>query len=303
VTAAVLVLLVGLAAPAPASGEPALHLARGSVSRQQLVAVGRDLVIDGEALADVAALDGSVRISGRVAGDVIVLGGGAALLPGARVVGDVFVLGGRIDAAAGAAIGGRAVSYPTVGAAWLTLLEGPSLGLGATSPLVVGGKLALLAAWSLLVLVFFATSGREVLVTADAVRREPLRCFVVGLTGVVTLTLTALFFSAFAAALVGVPLLVLVVVLALVLKLWGMVAVFHALGAWTGGRLGRRPTPLAAATWGLALLGVVKLLPWAGTLAWTAATLIGVGAALSTKLGRGEPWFEPLRVPAPFAAT
>jgi len=48
--------------------------------------------------------------------------------------------------------------------------------------------------------------------------------------------------------------------------------------------------PLAAATVGLLLLAVVKLLPWVGIWAWTVATFIGVGAALSTKLGRREPW-------------
>ena len=44
----------------------------------------------------------------------------------------------------------------------------------------------------------------------DGVRREPFRSFFVGLTGVVCLLLTGLFFSAFTGGLVGVPLLVLV---------------------------------------------------------------------------------------------
>jgi hypothetical protein len=40
------------------------------------------------------------------------------------------------------------------------------------------------------------------------------------------------------------------------------------------------------------VLGAIKFLPWFGVLAWSTATLIGVGAALSTKFGRREPWFE-----------
>ena len=89
------------------------------------------------------------------------------------------------------------------------------------------------------------------------------------------------------------PLLVLLVLLAMVLKLWGMVAVFYALGDWLSRRLlHRRFRPLHAATLGLLVLGVVKFLPWIGVLAWTTATFIGVGAALSTKFGRREPWFE-----------
>jgi hypothetical protein len=279
----------------------ALHLERGSVAHDQLVALGRDLRVAGDARADVVAVDGSVEVSGTVAGDVIVLGGDVALAPGADVQGDVFVLGGEVTTAAGVTVGGRTVAYPSVSRAWLTLLEGPSLGLPASSPLVLGAKLALLCGWLALVLLLFATSGREVLATSESVAGEPFHNFLLGLTAVLALVLTALFLTSLAAGLVAVPLLFLVGLVALLLKLWGMVAVFHALGDWIAPRLrallpGRarrhveRLLPLTAATFGLLLLGAVKLLPWLGIWAWTVATFIGVGAALSTKLGRREPW-------------
>ena len=269
-----------------------LRIEAGSVAHQ-VVGVGQDVIVAGEALDDVAALDGSVEVSGRVTGGVVVLRGGVHLGPTARVGGDVFVVGGTIRADRGAQIGGRMVSYPNASNAWLTLLEGPSIGLGFASRLVLGAKLALIAAWAALLLLFFAASGRQVLETAGGVQREPFRSFFVGLTGIITLVLTGLFFSAFARGIVGVPLLVLVVLLAMVLKLWGMVAVFYALGDWISRHLLRRRfRPLNAATIGLLVLGAVKFLPWFGVLAWTTATLIGIGAALSTKFGRSEPWFE-----------
>jgi len=294
-------LLLSLAVPAGAQapedgrsgqGTAALRIEEGSVAHQ-LVGVGQDVVIAGEALADVAALNGSVDVSGRVTGDIVVLRGNVRLAPTARVSGDIFVVGGTIRAARGAQTGGRMVSYPNASNAWLTLLEGPSIGLGFASRLVLGAKLALLAAWAALLLLFFAASGRQVLETADGVRREPFRSFFVGLTGLVSLILTGLFFSVFARGLIGVPLIVLLALLAMVLKLWGMVAVFYALGDWVCRHLLRRRfRPLNAATVGLLVLGLIKFLPWFGVLAWTTATLIGVGAALSTKFGRREPWFE-----------
>ena len=94
--------------------------------------------------------------------------------------GDVFVLGGRLEAAPGARIEGRSVSYPTVSSAWLTLMEGPSLGLSAGSPLILGAKLALMAAWLALTLLLFATSGRQLLETSDSVQANPGRNFVTG---------------------------------------------------------------------------------------------------------------------------
>jgi hypothetical protein len=295
-------LLLSLAFPAgaqgPEAGGPrgqdtaALRIEEGSVTHQ-LVGVGRDVVIAGEALADVAALDGSVDVSGRVTGDIVVLRGNVRLASTARVGGDIFVVGGTIRAARGAQTNGRMVSYPKASNAWLTLLEGPSIGLGFASRLVLGAKLALLASWAALLLLFFAASGRQVLETADGVRREPFRSFFIGLTGIISLVLTGLFFSAFARGIIGVPLLVMVALLAMVLKLWGMVAVFLALGDWVCRHLLRRRfRPLNAATVGLLVLGAVKFLPWFGVLAWTTATLIGIGAALSTKFGRREPWFE-----------
>lgn len=116
-----------------------------------------------------------------------------------------------------------------------------------------------------------------------------------GLVGVLALVLTSVLMSALAAAVIGVPLLGLVAMFALILKLWGMVAVYHALGGWLSRVVMRRRfLPLTEATLGLLLLGLVKFVPYVGVWVWTAATLIAVGATLSTKFGQREPWFPAL---------
>lgn len=281
--------------PAP-SAPPGLHLEKGSIARQPIVAVGRSIEVDGEALAGVTAIHGSVTVTGRVVGDVTVLGGDLHLAARARIEGDALILGGRFVASRDSFLSGRAVAYPTVSHAWLTLLEGPSLGLDAGSPLVLGAKLGLVAAWLALTLLLFSTAARSVVRTADEIRLDPLRCFATGLVGVASIVLTTLFFSALLPSLVAVPMLVLVVLGALALKLWGMVAVFHGLGRWLARKLARGRMPrvvqLHAAVYGLLALGALKLVPYLGIWAWTAATLIGIGAALRTKFGRYEPWFE-----------
>ncbi len=282
-----------LTAVASVAAESALVIEADSLAARQVIALGRDLVVRGTVTSDGAVIGADALVTGEVRGDLIVLGGNARLGPAARVGGDVFVLGGRLDTDRGARIDGRSVSYPTIGSAWLTLLEGPSLGLSPVSPIVLGAKLALLAGWVALTLLLFAVSGGGVLSTSRSVGEEPFRNFFVGLTGVLAAFLTALLFAALAATLAGAPMLVLVVLVALLLKLWGMTAVFHALGAWVLERLGKRLTPLNAALVGLLILGTIKLIPYVGTWCWTVATFIGVGAALTTKFGRREPWFEP----------
>ncbi len=288
-------LCAGLAclASLPAGAAPAMRIAPGTVARSEVVALGRDLSVEGEAKSDVAVINGDARVHGTVGGDLIVLGGSVSLADGAIVTGDVFALGGIIETAGGAEIGGRAVAYPSVGEAWLTLLEGPSLGLSDGSRVVVAAKLALLTAWLALALALLAVNGKAVLATSEWVLVEPLRNFVTGLTGVLALFLLSLALVTFVPGIAGVPLLALVVLFALLLKLWGLVAVFHAVGDLLGDKLlKRRLQPLNAATFGLLVLGAVKLSPWVGTVVWWVATFIGVGVALTTKFGRREPWLE-----------
>jgi len=191
--------LLGPLAVRAQSGEAlplALHVATGSVAHRDVVAIGRDARIDGEARASVAVVRGSARISGLVTGSVIVLAGDIDLEPTARVRGDVFAVGGTVVSAAGSVVEGRSAAYPTASTAWLTLLEGPSLGLSSVSRPVLTAKFALLAAWAMIVLLGFSWRGREAVATSLSVRQEPLQNFVLGLASVLTLAMTVALASA-----------------------------------------------------------------------------------------------------------
>ncbi|MEE2775862.1 MAG: hypothetical protein VYE73_03750 [Acidobacteriota bacterium] len=288
----VVAILIGRVAAQSGARPVAIHLEEGSVAGSQVVALGRDVVIDGTATAGVAAVGGSVRVSGSVDGDVVVLSGDVELAADVEIDGDVFVLGGRIVGAEGSNVTGRAVAYPTAPGALLVLAEGPALGLSPFAPVVLGGKLALLAAWLLTLAVLVATAAPAVRVTAESVRAEPLRNFFVGMVAVAALFLTGLFFTSFLGVVVGVPMVVLLAVVGLMLKLWGMVAVFARFGTALRRRSAPRVDLLGSAALALLILGFVKFLPWVGSIAWTAATLVGIGATIATKFGRQEPWFQ-----------
>ncbi len=269
----------------------AIVLDAESVAGRQVVAIGRDLVIEGEALRSVATLNGDAMVAGTVAGDLVVLGGSARLAGSARVQGDVYVLGGRLDAEPGSEIGGRSVAYPDAPSALLLLVEGPTLGLDPLSPTVIGAKAALMLAWTLTGLILVTVWGRSLGATAVEIQSDPLRGFIVGLVAVFSMALSVLFVNAFAPLMVGLPLVLLVVLAALVLKLWGTVAVFCSLGVWLRGRFGwARLDAVATVLLGLVALGLVKMIPYVGVWIWTAVSLVGIGAALTTKLGRHEPW-------------
>ncbi|MEM8963224.1 MAG: polymer-forming cytoskeletal protein [Acidobacteriota bacterium] len=295
---AVLGCLALFASPVHASDDddrPAYVLESGSIAHNRVVALGRDLVVLGEARSHAVAIDGDLRVAGRVDGDVIVLDGNVQLDAAARVEGDVFVLGGRIETATGAVINGRSVAYPDAAAAWITLLEGPTLGLEPNSPVLLGAKLALIAFWALVLLICFGFGGSELLSTSMSVRDEPFRNFIVGITAVAGMVLTALLVSAVAGPYLALPLLVLVVVAALTLRFWGMVAVFHTAGATLCRLVGRpRVLPMTAACIGLLAMGLLKFIPYVGVWTWSVATFIGVGATLTTRFGRRGMWFGPV---------
>jgi hypothetical protein len=173
----------------------------------------------------------------------------------------------------------------------LVLAEGPALGLSPWSRVVVGTKLALLAAWLITAMALVGAAWPAIESTAAAIAEAPLRSFSTGVVAVLAMLLLGLFLSAFLGVEAGVPLLVLLGLTALVLKLWGTVAVCALIGGRIVRAAGWRASgPLATTLYGLAVMGALKFVPWVGVWAWTAATLVGVGASLATKLGRRESW-------------
>lgn len=281
--------------PTARADDPAVVVGPDAVARDQLLAIGRDLELRGEARSDAVVLNGDARIDGVVQGDVIVLGGNVELGPSARLGGDVLVLGGRVDAGSGAAVEGRTVAYPRAPSSLLVLAEGPVLGQAALSSAVALLNLALLLAWLLVTLVLVAGFAPALTATAQSVLERPFRNFFAGLVAVLAVALTFAVLTAVAPALVGAPLLAVCGVAILVCKLWGTVAVFQAVGArLLPGRLGLAGRPLAAALSGLLVLGLVKMAPYVGGWTWTIVTCVGIGAALDSRLGRRDPWFAGL---------
>ncbi len=273
-----------------AADSNALRLEAGTLAQREVVAVGRDLTVDGEARENAVAIAGSVSVTGEVHGNVIALGGSVRLLSGARVRGDVCAVGGVVETAANATIGGRTLAYPTAPSAFLVLMEGPALGLEPLSPVVLAAKLSLVAAWMLTALVFLRFFPRPLQETVTTVTDEPFRCFFAGLTAILGGVMVIALLTRLLAPLAGVPLVALLALLALVLKLWGLVAVCTSFGGWIlrqlpGRRLAGVP-PVQATFVGLMVLSTIKLVPYVGTGAWSMVSLVGVGAALISRFGQ-----------------
>jgi len=158
--------------------------------------------------------------------------------------------------------------------------------------------LSLLFVWLIAAVVVTLMSPREIRYSSVELRVSALHCFALGLVALTSFVLTAIVFS-YLPSVFGMPLLIALAVFAVVAKIYGAIAVFHAIGTMVAGA--RTRDALASRRWlrgdlamvvvGVLILGAIRLIPVAGTIIWAVMSVFGVGVALATKFGRREPWF------------
>ena len=158
--------------------------------------------------------------------------------------------------------------------------------------------LSLCLAWLIAAIVVTLMSAREVRYSSVELRASALHCFALGLVAITSFVLTAIALN-YLPSVIGLPLLIALGVFAIVAKIYGAIAVFHALGTMIAGARSRQALDrrrwlrgdLAMVLVGVLVLGALRLIPVVGTLTWAVASVFGVGTALATKFGRREPWF------------
>lgn len=256
----------------------------GAVQSDQY-AFGHDLVVSAPVAGSVQVFSGSADVRSAISGDLVVFGGDVKFSGDGVVYGNVIHAGGGIVNGEGR-IRGKLQSLST--------LEGAAASV--TQKAVV---LSLLLVWLVVAVVLTLISGREIRVSSQEIRASPLYCFALGLVAVTSFVLTAIVFSYLVPFVVGIPLLAALGVFAILTKVYGMVAVFHTLGTVVAGA--RTRDQLLARKWfrgdiamivvGLFILGLLRLLPVAGVIIWSLASVFGIGVALATRFGRREPWF------------
>ena len=251
--------------------------------------VDQNVTIDEPVMGTVQAYGGTLLVRDVIAGDLLVIGGAVTFAGRGRVQGNLIHAGAKLSGTEGR-VGGRV--YP------LASLEGAAGAL--TKNAIIA---SLLFVWLIAAIVVTLMSGREIRLSSLEVRTSALHCFVLGLVALTSFVLTAIAFSYLVPYVIGIPLLAALGVFALLTKIYGMIAVFHAVGTIIAGA--RKRSQLEQRKWlrgdlamvviGVLLLGALRLVPVVGTILWSLASIFGVGVALATKFGRREPWFLEFR--------
>ena len=280
VTLAALAALFAVVSPTGASGQSRLSEKRF---------VNETVTVDQPVLGTVQMYGGTLTVAEEITGDLLVVGGTVTFTGAGRVRGNVIHAGAKLQGVEGR-VGGRV--YP------LASLEGAA---GAVTKSVIIASLLLV--WLAVAVIVTLMSGREIRLSSVELRTSALHCFVLGLVALTSFVLTAIAFSYLVPYVVGIPLLAALTVFGILTKVYGMIAIFHAVGTLVAGsrtreQLGRRKWlrgDLAMVVVGVLLLGALRLIPVVGPILWSLASIFGVGVALATKFGRREPWFLEFR--------
>ncbi len=276
--------VVLLAASGRAWAQPSVVPA-GQLKSGDLVVLGRGAVVEGVLAGTLVAVGGTVRVAGRVEKDVLSFGGDVVVEAGAQIGGDLLALGGevRTPAATTRAVGGRVLTVGQLEAAFAAELQTSPLAAKPASGLLLAFRLVLLFLWLVIGLLLVRFLPRPVSAAAGFLPGRLATMAALGAAGVLTSLLVSAFLLLVLPAKAGLFVTALLLAILAAAKTFGLAAVFVAVGR----RLARgatRGSPLfgdpAALALGLALLGLLSLVPVAGPLVWAVASLLGIGAAL-----------------------
>jgi hypothetical protein len=237
--------------------------------------LGADVTITQPTLGPVVSVLGSLQVEAEVSGDVIALGGDITLGRGARVSGDAVAVGGAVQGVG--SIAGRAVSIASLDAAAF-----PPAGAAAPARVAWGMRALRVGGWLIVAALLLLAFPRQVRRGGERLRLMPFRTFLAGGLSLAVWLIVVLLTLALAVSRLGVAFLLVGVLIFLIAKVLGLLAVAWLLGwglrqvlpvAWRG--------EIARTGAGMFVLAVIGLLPLLGPLVWLAANIAGVGAMVA----------------------
>jgi hypothetical protein len=249
-------------------------------------AFARNIEIEKPVAGRVVAVLSDVRIASRVSGDVVVWGGTVTFSPSGFVEGNLSVFGGGVNVPEGKPlpVSGMVSTPGTLLRLYLDEMHRAPWQERSQGLLFRGLRLLALSVWlavSLALLFCFASPFARAATSAEIHWSSTL---LAGALGVLSLLLATVAALALLPPALSIPIAIVLGLVAVAAKVFGMGALFLLLGQKLVGSVApaKRPAALAA---GLALLGAVSLLPFIGSVVWSAASVVAVGIAFLTRFG------------------
>jgi len=299
--------------PPPAPPPPPVAPAPTVRGEDRSVVGGASTIRKDEVVHTVTVAGGALKIEGTVTGDLVVAGGSAKVMKGAHIVGNATVFGGALKIEDGGRIDGD------IGVAGGSVKRGKGAIIGGKILDNAGGrdddddddhdhaertppapevrhskvkaaveefgqsmtKMALLFVLGCVLLALLGSPMERVRVD---IASRPMRAFALGLVSTLVGTLGAvLLVAVLCITIIGIPVAVVLVLLA-VLALYGGIAA--ALTTFGAGVLGHRtPNPYVHLLVGCGAFLVLSSIPWIGGIVTFALGMTSIGALVSTRVG------------------
>ncbi len=258
----------------------------------------------GETTEDVVLVAGSLRVEGRVRGDVVVVFGKVSLASTGVIDGDLVNVGGGVDVDTGGAVHGDLVTIAgALGAPATFTPGGEQVVVGSTEmgdrvrafvPWLTSGLMlgrvvvpGLPWVWIVLAIAFFVTLvlglvfESPVRACAASITAKPLTTF---LTGLLVLLLIGPVSFLLAVSIVGIAVLPFLLCALFIAMVIGKIAVTRWLG-WSIVResdTDSRAEAVRSLVIGFVLLTVAYMVPVLGLVTWVTVSVLGLGGATST---------------------
>ncbi len=248
----------------------------------KLIRWGEDVDLLKDQIAEeIVIIGGDALIGGEVRKNVVVIGGDITLKSTSVVEGDVVDVGGSIEREEGAQIKGEEISLSAIRLEFLKSLSKISMDMKGSWGWL---RLIWLLGVAIITVILILALPRPVEDTLQALSRDPLRAFLVGLIAFVALIpLTILLLL----SLIGIPLIPLLFLVIFGLSIFGIASVSLLIGRRI--RIAFNIERLSSA-WevliGLALIYFLQIIPLIGWIVYFLISLLGVGGIITIILER-----------------
>jgi len=266
-----------------------IYVAKDEV-QNNIVAFGGEVLIEGKIKDSVIAFGGKITIAGEVEKLVLGFGTNITLKSTAVVKGDVASLGGSLEKEPGCRVDGDTIYFKTSEDVKDFINQGLK-GIFSLSlfPLFLIFKLISFSIWLLLSVLMAVLFPRQISSASNQIRKSFLSVFAVGFVAIIIFTGLVLFSSLLCLILIGIPLLLALILLAVIIKIFGRVTIFYFFGESLMAAFGKsKPSAIAATLLGLVLVSLITFIPILGFLISFFLSIIGWGAVLKTKFGTKE---------------
>lgn len=266
--------------------------------QDNVISLGGSIHVKGKVRENVIAFGGSILVEGEVGEAVVGFGSHITLKSTARIDGDVVSLGGVLDKEPGVFLNGDTVSFSFDTPEDLKKFIREGL-FGAFIPLLLVIKLITLFIWFILALALTALFPRQIAFASEQIRRSFGSIFGIGLLSIIIFTGLIIFATVLSFILIGIPVLITLILLAVVIKVFSRVVLFYFFGESLARALGnKKRSTLIAVVIGFLILSVIGFIPILGGLVGLFLSILGWGAVIRTKFGTTENWFRKQTIPS-----